>query len=266
VGVALLPDTDGQCVCFVLDISKRKSAEKALAQYAAELERSNEELERFASVASHDLREPLTKITGFSELLAECYGSSLGQDGRDYIRYIQDAGSRMSNLIESLLKLARVTTTGQPFEPVHLGAVLSEVVSDLNERVRKSGGRIEIGSLPRILADRMQMYELFQNLLANAVKYRKENEAPVVRIESHRVEGGFWEITVSDKGIGFSQESADRIFRPFERLHGRGFEGHGIGLAICLKIVQRHGGEITARSEPGRGSTFIVRLPATGGQ
>jgi light-regulated signal transduction histidine kinase (bacteriophytochrome) len=247
-----------------LDITKRRNAEKALAKYAAELERSNEELESFASVASHDLREPLTKITGFSELLSECYGGVLGEDGRDYVRYIQDAGSRMSNLIDSLLKLARVTTTGQPFEPVHLGTALAEVASDVDERLRKSGGRIEVGSLPKILADRMQMYELFQNLVSNAVKYRKENEAPVVRIESHRMSSGFWEITVSDNGIGFEQESTGRIFRPFERLHRRGFEGHGIGLAICLKIVQRHGGEITARSEPGKGSTFIVRLPAGG--
>jgi signal transduction histidine kinase len=231
----------------------------------AELARSNAELQQFAYVASHDLQEPLRKIQAFGDLLAADDSEALSEQGRDYLGRMQDAARRMRALINDLLAFSRVTTRGQPFTPVDLTQVAHEVLSDLQVRIEQSGGRVELSDLPSIDADPMQMRQLLQNLIGNALKYRREDAVPLVHVYAPLVNGheqALCQINVQDNGIGFDEKYLDRIFVPFQRLHGRNeYEGTGIGLAICSKIVQRHGGSITAKSTPGQGATFMVTLP-----
>jgi signal transduction histidine kinase len=232
-----------------------------------ELERSNRELESFASVASHDLQEPLRKITAFGDRLKSQCGDTLTEKGRDYLERMQNAATRMQSLIEDLLSYSRVTTRGQPFVPVSLAAVTRGVLSDLELRIERTGARIEVGDLPTIDADPTQMRQLLQNLLANALKFQRPGEAPRIRLDSHiesnsGTGNGRCQIRVQDNGIGFDEKYLDRLFKPFQRLHGQSaYEGTGIGLAICKKIAERHGGSITARSVPGQGTCFLVELP-----
>ena len=244
------------------DITERKQAEEALEQKAEELARSNEELAQFAYVASHDLQEPLRKIVAFGDRLVAHSATELDEQGRDYLQRMQNAARRMGQLIESLLDLSRVTTKGAQFTAVDLNAVLSEVLGDLEVRIQQTAGRLDVEPLPTVMADHSQMRQLFQNLIGNALKFHQENLPPAIRIHAaHR--DGVWEIHVADNGIGFDEKYTDRIFRPFQRLHGKNvFEGSGMGLAICNKIMARHAGQITAHSEPGRGSDFVLTLPA----
>lgn len=246
------------------DITERKQAEEALTRQAQELKRSNDELQQFAYVASHDLLEPLRKIQSFGDRLKAKSEGTLGEEGRDSLQRMQDAAKRMQGLINDLLTLSRVTTRGQAFGPVDLGAVARAVVSDLEVQVEQTGGRVEVGDLPTLEADETQMRQLLQNLIHNGLKFHRE-APPVVRVYG-RVQGSPLEaqcqIFVEDNGIGFEEKFADRIFGVFQRLHGRSeYEGSGIGLPICRKIAERHGGVITARSAPGQGATFIVTLP-----
>ncbi len=246
------------------DIHDRIEAQEQLRRSAAELERSNQDLQEFAFVASHDLQEPLRKITAFGERLRERAGDALDEQARDYLARMERAAERMEQLIESLLDLSRVTTKAQPFAPTSLEQVVREVLADLDVRIRQTGARVDVGPLPTIAADPLQMRRLVQNLVLNALKFREADKPPVIAIGSEALDGGLWRITVTDNGIGFEEKYLDRIFKPFQRLHGRGqFEGSGMGLAICKKIAGRHGGEITARSRPGEGSTFILTLPDT---
>ena len=243
------------------DITERKRAEEALEQKAAELARSNEELAQFAYVASHDLQEPLRKIVAFGDRLAAHSAPELDEQGRDYLERMQNAAKRMAQLIESLLELSRVTTKGAEFAVVDLNAVLSEVLTDLEVRIQQTQGRVEVGALPTVMADRSQMRQLFQNLIGNALKFHREDVPPVIQISGQQKRGA-WEIHVTDNGIGFDEKYTDRIFRPFQRLHGKNvFEGSGMGLAICSKIMARHAGQITAHSQPGKGSDFVLTLP-----
>ncbi len=255
-------------------IAERKQAEERLKKFATELERSNRELEDFASVASHDLQEPLRKVQAFGDRLKAQCGEELDAGGRDYLERMQGAAGRMQTLIEDLLAFARVTTRARPFVPVDLSQVARVVVSDLEARLEQTGGRVEVGELPAIDADPTQIRQLLQNLIGNALKFHEEDEAPVVKVRSRRLDDGaeappdrpedreLCRITVEDNGIGFDEKYLDRIFTVFRRLHGRDdYEGTGVGLAICRKIVERHGGSITATSTPGRGSTFIITLP-----
>jgi two-component system sensor kinase FixL len=251
---------------FLLDITERKRAEKTLLEQADKLGRSNSELEQFAYVASHDLQEPLRKIQAFGDRLKTKHEAGLGPEGLDYLTRMQNAAGRMQILIQDLLSLSRVASNSKPFTPVDLGDVVRTVVSDLEMRIQDASGHVEIGALPVIFGDRGQMAQLFQNLIGNGIKFRKPNEKPVVRIESkrHTLASGAagWQITVEDNGIGFDQKYGDRIFQIFQRLHGRSeYEGTGIGLAICRKIVDRHGGDITAHSSPGAGARFVIALP-----
>ena len=249
----------------VRDITERKRAEQQVAAFAAELQRSNRELEQFASVASHDLQEPLRKIRAFGDRLQARCGEALGEQGRQYVERMQSASARMQTLIEDLLTYSRVTSKAQPFADVDLAREARQVVSDLLARLEETGGRVEVGELPAVRADPTQMRQLLQNLIGNALKFHKPGEPPVVRVRGQPLPGGNGagcEITVEDHGVGFEQQYADRIFQLFGRLHGRGeYEGTGIGLAVCKKIVERHGGTITATSAPGRGATFTVTLP-----
>jgi PAS domain S-box-containing protein len=251
---------------FLLDVTKRKRAEMTLLEQAAKLAQSNAELEQFAYVASHDLQEPLRKIQAFGDRLKTKYEAGLGQEGMDYLTRMQSAAARMQVLIQDLLSLSRVASNSKPFTSVDLGDVIRTVVSDLEMRIQDVSGRVEVGTLPAIFGDRGQMAQLFQNLIGNGLKFRKPEENPVVRVESklQTLPNGAagWQIAVEDNGIGFDEKYRDRIFQIFQRLHGRNeYEGTGIGLAICRKIVDRHGGVITANSSPGAGARFVITLP-----
>jgi two-component system sensor kinase FixL len=260
---------------FIRDIGEHKRAHEEQARYAADLERSNHELEQFAYVASHDLQEPLRKIRTFGDRLASSCGPALDPAGRECLERMQSAAERMQNLIQGLLTLSRVTTKGQEFVPVDLAAVAAEVVSDLEVQIQQAQGRVELGRLPSIMADPLQIRQLLQNLIGNALKFRREDEPPVVRVRAHFV--GDREdrptrdsltdqqcrLVVEDNGIGFEEKYAERIFGIFQRLHTReAYPGTGIGLAICKKIVERHGGSIAAHGTPGQGAVFTVLLPA----
>jgi two-component system, LuxR family, sensor kinase FixL len=262
-------DTAGRATglrTFLLDITERKRAQMTLLEQADKLARSNAELEQFAYVASHDLQEPLRKIQAFGDRLKTKYETGLGPEGLDYLSRMQNAAARMQVLIQDLLSLSRVTSNSKPFTPVDLGDVARTVVSDLEMRIQDAGGQVDIGALPVIFGDRGQMAQLFQNLIGNGIKFRKPGEKPVVKISSeiHALANGAsgWQITVEDNGIGFDEKYRDRIFQIFQRLHGRSeYEGTGIGLAICRKIVDRHSGAITAHSTPGAGAKFVILLP-----
>ncbi len=233
----------------------------ALERRAAELVRSNGELEQFASIASHDLQEPLRKVRTFTQQLTVIDADNLSEKGRDYLGRANAAAERMQNLIEDLLRFSRVATHGRPFAPVNLRTIAEEVLSDLEAQVEQAQAVVELGELPTISADALQMRQLMQNLLSNAIKFRRPGVVPEVRIASE-IEGDTARITVTDNGIGFEPEYSRRIFRVFERLHGRGeYPGTGIGLALCRKIAERHGGTVVAESEPGAGSVFTVTLP-----
>lgn len=250
-----------QYVSIRYEITQRKAAEESLKVYAGRLEASNRELQDFASVAAHDLQEPLRKIEAFGDRLQSRFGAILGDDGKDYLNRMTSSASRMRRLIEDLLTFSRVTTRARPFQPTDLAQVAREVVSDLEVRIERAAGRVDIGALPVIDADAVQMRQLFQNLVANALKFHKEGEAPLVRI-SAGIEGNACTIAVEDNGIGFDEKYLDRIFTIFQRLHGRqAYEGTGVGLAVCRRIAERHSGRITARSAPGQGARFLVTLP-----
>lgn len=239
-----------------------------------ELARSNAELEKFAHVASHDLQEPLRKILTFGERLKTKYGEVLTEQGYDYLERMQKAAERMQTLINDLLRLSRITTKAQPFILVDLAQVVQEVLSDLEVRIEQTRGQVEIGELPSIEADPLQMRQLLQNLIGNALKFYQKVELPKIRIYSQLLKGKdrqpagnsakptLCQIYVEDNGIGFDEQYLERIFNAFQRLHGRNdYEGTGMGLAICRKIVERHNGSISAQSTLGQGSTFIVTLP-----
>jgi signal transduction histidine kinase len=233
----------------------------ALLRRAAELARSNAELEQFASIASHDLQEPLRKVQTFAAQLTAREHERLSEEGQDFLRRMSDAAGRMRSLIDDLLMFSRVSTKGRPFVEVDLGAVVSQVLVDLELSTEETGARLTIGELPVVAADPVQMRQLLQNLLGNALKFRREGVVPEVGV-SAVVTDGVAELTIQDNGLGFEAQYATRIFRAFERLHGaRAYPGTGIGLALCRKIVERHHGTITADGQAGSGATFTVRLP-----
>jgi len=235
--------------------------QKNLARRIAELERSNAELEQFAYVCSHDLREPLRKIQAFSGRLRTDFEEVLDERGRDYLQRVQNAGGRMQRLIDDLLEYSRVTTQTQQFVPVDLAQVAQEVVSDLDVSIEQTGGCVTVGDMPTIDSDPTQMRQLLQNLIGNGLKYHKEEEPPAIEVYAELFDS-MCQITVEDNGIGFDEKHAFRIFDVFQRLHGRlDYEGTGIGLAVCRKIVEHHGGSIAAKSALGQGATFTVTLP-----
>lgn len=256
------------------DITERKVAEENLRAFTALLERSNRELQDFAYVASHDLQEPLRKVAVFGDRLKVKCAAALGDEGRDYLERMQKAVVRMQTLINDLLAFSRVTSKAAPFGTVDLGAVAREVLGDLETRLEQSGAQVEVGPLPTIEAEPLHMRQLLQNLLGNALKFQRPETKPVIKIaaelfqkaERSRARNAptreWVRLSVSDNGIGFDEKYLDRIFQVFQRLHGRGeYPGSGVGLAITRKIVEHHNGEITARSRPGEGATFIVTLP-----
>ncbi|MBA3459117.1 MAG: PAS domain-containing protein [Deltaproteobacteria bacterium] len=270
-----IQDSDGKITRWLgtcTDIDQRKRNEDQLRSSALLLRQSNRELEDFASVASHDLQEPLRKIHSFVGCLRDEQAATLNAGGLDYLLRIQSATKRMTTLVRDLLEFSRVSSKGKPFIPVNLNEVITGVVSDLEARLTQTGGRLEIAYLPTVASDQVQMRQLLQNLIGNALKFHRNGEPPVVRVTAELIEGfdadgtpqpaGACRVSIADNGIGFDEKYLDRVFTIFQRLHGRGvYEGTGIGLAICRRIVERHGGTITARSKPGEGATFVFTLP-----
>ena len=229
------------------------------------LGRSNQELEEFASIAAHDLQEPLRKVVTFGERLKTKCRDGLDERGQDYLDRMIAATQRMRDMIDNLLTYSRVARGPKEFEPVDLGEIVDTVLQDLDVRLRESKGEVETASLPTVSGDRVQLRQLFQNLLANALKFHRDGVPPRVRIEASQ-DDRECQILVSDNGIGFEQEYRDRIFQIFKRLHGRTqYDGTGIGLALCRKIVEHHSGSIEAEGRPGEGATFTVVLPLLSG-
>jgi len=274
-----LRDTDGDIIGLVgisADISDRKAAEAQLREFASQLERSNAELQNFASVASHDLQEPLRKIQAFGDRLRNKCGAALSAQGLDYLDRMQSAAQRMQVLIQDLLKLSRVTSRAMPFEDCDLNEIVKAVLGDLEIDIEQKGAEVEVGELPTIQADPLQMRQLFQNLISNALKFQRPGDLPrvivegrVFKMKERKTPGALsgeeiCKLVVRDNGIGFDSKFADQIFVVFQRLHSRSeYEGTGIGLAICRKITDRHGGTIVAKSAEGQGAAFIVTLPTT---
>ena len=266
---------DGFIVTFA-DITERKLYENKLTLYTTELQRSNQELEQFAYVASHDLQEPLRKIRAFGDRLSIKYGDVLTGPGLEYIQRMQQSAARMQRLIEDLLTFSRVSHNVANFERLEMSRLLEEVLDDLDAQVKRERAAVQIGEVPAISGDRVQIKRLFQNLISNGIKFHKENETPRVEISGKIMKSSevlseygivlptriYSCIVVKDHGIGFDEQYADRIFHIFQRLHGRtAYEGTGIGLSICRKIVTNHKGSITCRSKENVGSEFIVILP-----
>ena len=247
------------------EVEERKRVEQRLRDVAEELARSNRDLEQFAYVASHDLQEPLRKIQAFGDRLQTKYREALPDEGKDYVERMHVSAARMRRLIDDLLTYSRVTTQTRPPVRINLSKLVQEVISDLDEYIDRSGADVNVEDLPSLDADPSQMRQLFQNLIANAIKFRRPAVPPKVRIYTEPAEGGcenFYRILIQDNGIGFDEKYRERIFQVFQRLHGRDeYEGSGIGLAICRKIVEQHGGTIDARSQVGEGTTFILTLP-----
>lgn len=240
-----------------------------LTLYSEELKRSNRELEDFAFVASHDLQEPLRKIRAFASRIENHYHDKLDDKGKDYLQRMNNAAERMSSLIQDLLEFSRIKTRGREFSTVDLSKVVNAVIDDLEVAIENSQATVEIEPLPKIEADASQMTQLFINLLSNAIKFRNPNAPPAIQISYRKINHDLngidiecHEIKVNDNGIGFEQIYADRIFMPFQRLYAREeYEGTGIGLAVCRRIVERHGGKISVISAPGEGSEFTLLLP-----
>jgi light-regulated signal transduction histidine kinase (bacteriophytochrome) len=262
-----------QVIAIIRDVTDRRRAEQELKSTAAELARSNEELQRvaaelsrsnreleqFTHVASHDLQEPLRMVSSYTQLLARRYTGKLDEDADEFIEYAVDGANRMQQLIQDLLSYARVGSRGRKFKPVDLNDVVQHVLEDLQAPLKESNGTVHTAELPAVLGDPGALTQLFQNLIGNALKYRAE-EAPRIGITAAATDGR-WEISVTDNGIGFEQQYAEQLFTMFKRLHTREhYDGTGIGLAICRKIVERHGGKIWAESEPDRGSRFKFTL------
>ena len=247
-------------------LDQNQNLEEKVKLRTAELETTMKELSNFTYIASHDLQEPLRKIITFGDRLLTKYESVLEGQGLDYLLRMQRSAGRMSALIEGLLDFSRITTDTQPFETIDLQEVSQDVLSDLELQIETTQGGVEVDPLPSIKAEKVQMGQLFQNLISNSLKYHREGIPPRIKIKNQLIRGDHLEIRIEDNGIGFDEKHLNRIFKPFERLHSPGtFEGTGMGLSICQKIVLHHKGSITAQSVLGQGSTFILTLPARAG-
>jgi light-regulated signal transduction histidine kinase (bacteriophytochrome) len=242
------------------DITDRKRAEEEVREKSEELARSNKELEQFAYVASHDLQEPLRMVTSYVQLLAKRYQGKLDRDANEFIEFAVDGAIWMHRLINDLLAYSRVGTQGKALAPTDSEIVFGEVLSNLRVAIEEKGATVIHEPLPKVMADDVQLGQLFQNLVGNAIKFHQE-EAPQVHVSAHQ-SNGEWVFSVRDNGIGIDPKFKELIFVIFQRLHGKGeYPGTGIGLAVCKKIVERHGGRIWVESEPGRGAAFYFTIP-----
>jgi signal transduction histidine kinase len=248
------------------EIAERERAQADAARYAADLERSNRELEQFGYVISHDLRAPLRTVRGYLRLLSQRCADQLDPKAESYIDYAMNDAARMQEMIQALLDLSRVETQGRKPTPTDVEAVLERTLRALGPTIDETGAVVTHDPLPMVLADEAQLAQVFQNLIANALKFRREGVPPRVHVtarEGERGGEGEWVFSVADNGIGIDLDQADRIFQIFQRLHTEDeYEGLGIGLALCTRIIDRHGGRLWVESEPGQGSTFAFTLPA----
>lgn len=243
-------------------VVERRATQERLDAVVRDLKRSNAELERFAYVASHDLQEPLRAITSYTQLLSRRYKGKLDADADDFIGFAVDGAQRMQALIKGLLELSRVDSRGQQAQPVATEALVGTVLRVLDGPIAAARATLDVAPLPVVKGDEAQISQLFQNLLSNALKFRRPDVAPSIRVEAARA-GAVWHFTISDNGIGIPPEHQERVFGMFERLHGEGeYPGTGIGLALCKRIVERHGGRIWLESTPGAGSRFHFTLLA----
>jgi light-regulated signal transduction histidine kinase (bacteriophytochrome) len=250
----------------IRDITERKKSEEQLANTAGELKRSNDELQQFASVASHDLQEPLRMVASYTQLLAKRYEGRLDPDADEFIGYAVDGCSRMQSLIQDLLAYSRAGTEGKALQEISSEDILNEALTDLQTSIEESRAIVTHDLLPAIQTDARQLTQIFQNLVGNAIKYRSA-ETPRIHVSAAKNGGNEWIFSVRDNGLGIDPRYFEKIFVLFQRLHGRGeFEGTGIGLAICKKIVERLGGRIWVESQPEKGSTFYFSLPERGGK
>ncbi len=262
---ALQRGREGEPVGFLQinrDITARKLAEEALKSNMARLELTNQELQEFTFAASHDLQEPLRKIMTFCDMAKKRCAPALDSTSQDYLDRVVHSASRMRQLLRDLLKFSRAATNPEPSKRIDLGDIVRAAADVLKTSVKETGCKIEVEDMPLIEADESQMLRLFQNLIGNALEYRSD-ESPHIKVYGKFDGQGVYKIYVQDNGIGFEPQFAELIFKPFQRLDCRSeYEGTGMGLTICRKIVERHGGDIRAESEPGKGSIFIIRLPA----
>lgn len=243
-------------------ISQLKQAEQALQKKTHELERSNKALEEFAYIASHDLQEPLYIITSFVDTIRTQHKKNLDPKVSSLIERIYNAGFRMTHLISDLLNFAKISTLKKPFEALDLNEIVKNVWKDLELRAKEAQAEFKMQTLPLIYSDKLQMTQLFLNLLSNALKFKKANSKVEIEVKSKLLDDDWVEIRVEDKGIGFEEEYAQKIFKPFQRLHSRSqYSGSGMGLAVCQKIIERHQGKIEAFSKEGEGSQFVFTLP-----
>ena len=246
------------------EIAGRKKAETEIIRYADELKRSNYELQQFAYVASHDLQEPLRMISSYLQLIERRYKSKLDQDADEFIEYAVDGAKRLQNMINGLLEYSRVETSGKSFELVDCEKVFGDTLANLKVAIEESNAVVTHDPLPTVMADRSQILQLFQNLIGNAIKFRSQ-EAPRIYVSAGRKDDDYT-FSVKDNGIGIEEQYKDRIFDLFQRLHSRGYSGTGIGLSICKRIVERHGGKIWLESTVDKGSTFYFTIPFKEGE
>jgi PAS domain S-box-containing protein len=247
-----------------IDITERRKTEEDMARLLSELQRSNKELEQFAYIASHDLQEPLRMIASYVQLLEQKYKGRLDEKADKYIYFAVDGALRMQNLIEALLAYSRVTTRGAPFDPVDTNLVFTHVVVNLSAVIKENHATVTKDPLPTVRGDEAQLAQLFQNLIGNAIKFRKPDTPPLVHVSAKKARKQ-WLFSVRDNGIGMEAKYFDRIFQIFQRLHTHAeYPGTGIGLAICKRIVERHGGRIWLESAPGEGTTFFFTLATIG--
>ena len=264
VEISLSPlhtESEALIVSIIRDITSRKQAEERLRASAAELERSNRELEQFAYVASHDLQEPLRMVASYTQLLARRYQGKLDADADEFIGFAVDGARRMQELINDLLTYSRVGSRALELRAVEANRTVDRAIGDLGEAIRDSGASVTRDDLPTVRADATQLEQLFQNLIANGIKFRRPEVPPDLHVSATRARAA-WSFAVHDNGIGIEAQYLDRIFVLFQRLHSRAqYPGTGIGLAICKKIVERHGGTMSVQSRPGQGTTFEFTLP-----
>lgn len=270
VAVSSLGRENAATLCLLAtDLSEQKRRQEELetshrqvSAYAAELQRSNQELGEFATVAGHDLQQPARKVCSLAGQLKAEWGDRLGDEGRRVVQHLAGSAERMHQLIDALLSYARIQTQNKALATVNLQEVLRSVLADLEVDIREAGARVQLGWLPEIVGDETQLRQLFQNLISNALKYRRRDVVPEITVEARLCPVNVLEVLVRDNGTGFDMQHADAIFRPFQRLVSEAeCPGAGMGLAICRKIAARHGGTISAHSQTGTGSTFVIRLP-----